>query len=220
MSKKTAFIFRYTSIFTIMLISLSSLSFFLNLYFYGYFLKQNKVVEVVDGDTFQLYSGKRVRLMGVDSPELSRCAGPEAKEELEKLVNGKIVNLKEEVSETYGRSLALVYIGDTLVNQVMLEEGWGRTDYRKNSKRNLLTAAFHKAQAQKKGVWSDLCRTQDMFECDIKGNIDKNTYQKFYHLPGYLHYDEVIIEKDIGEAYFCTEEEAIQAGFKKAAGCE
>jgi len=37
---------------------------------------------VVDGDTFQLKLGKRVRLLGVDAPEYNRCGGKEAKEAL------------------------------------------------------------------------------------------------------------------------------------------
>ncbi|MBI2028840.1 hypothetical protein HYT02_00275 [Candidatus Gottesmanbacteria bacterium] len=48
----------------------------------------------------------------------------------------------------------------------------------------------------------------------------KLRYDKFYHLPGCLHYDKVVIEQDIGEGFFCTEEEAIEAGFQKASGCD
>lgn len=104
----------------------------------------------------------------------------------------------------------------------MLEEGWARTDYRKNSQREVLTKAFHQGQESKKGIWSDLCRQQGEPpdpKCVIKGNIDKSTYEKFYHLPGCKHYDQVVIELDIGGQYFCTEKEAKEAGFKKASGC-
>ena len=192
-----------------------------NVFFYQKLQSQNIVAEVSDGDTFQLASGKRVRLMGVDAPEFDRCGGKQAKEKLSELINGKYVQLKEEVEESFGRSLALVYVGDTLVNEVILSQGWGRTDYRKNSQRDVLTAAFHSAQSAKHGIFSSLCRSQaaKKGECLIKGNIDKNTYDKFYHLPGCLHYGEVVIEKDIGEGYFCTEKEAVEAGFTKAAGC-
>ena len=50
-------------------------SFLLNFYFYSSSEKQKVVTEVVDGDTFQLTSGKRVRLMGVNAPEYERCGG-------------------------------------------------------------------------------------------------------------------------------------------------
>ncbi len=211
--------FRFKTSTLLLLIPLL-VSLVLNVYFYRNQKEQNRVVEVVDGDTFQLLSGKRVRLMGVDAPEADRCGGKEAKEELTKLLQNKIVNLKEEITESYGRALTLVYVNNTLVNKVILEKGWARTDYRKNSQREVLTAAFHKAQKDKIGIWSDLCRSSETADdCKIKGNIDKATYEKFYHLPDCLHYDEVIIEKDIGENYFCTEDEALAAGFRKAQSC-
>ena len=194
----------------------------LNYFFYKYISSQNVVVEVVDGDTFQLAGGKRVRLMGVDVPEYDRCGGKEAKNRLSELILDKKVTLKEEVKEGYGRTLALVYADNKFINEIMMREGWGRADYRKNSQREKLTKAFHLAQKEKLGIFSGLCREEGsppFSECNIKGNIDKNTYEKFYHLPGCSQYDEVVIEKDLGEGYFCTEEEAVSAGFKRASGC-
>lgn len=178
------------------------------------------VAEVVDGDTFQLKSGQRVRLMGVDAPEYDRCAGPEAKDRLKELILGKQVRLAESAPEEFGRDLALVYVGDILVNKVMLEEGWGRPDYRKNSQREILTAAYHQAQGNKIGFFS-LClsSTPPKPACNIKGNIDQATYAKFYHLPGCRHYQEVVLNLAFGEQWFCSEKEALAAGFKKAAGC-
>lgn len=193
-----------------------------NFYLFNKLSSGNIVVEVADGDTFQLASGKRIRLMGVDAPEFDRCGGKEARDRLSSLILNRIVSLKEEASEAYGRTLALIYVNNILVNKVMLEEGWGRTDYRKNSQRDILTAAFHLAQAKQLGIFSSLCREKSPSSpssCLIKGNIDKNTYQKFYHFPGCRQYDQIVIEKDIGERYFCTEEEASAAGFIKASGC-
>ena len=208
------------------LVSILSLSF--NIGLYQREQNQNTVREVVDGDTFQLASGKLVRLIGVDAPEYNRCGGKEARDRLTELINKKVVRLDEEQQETFGRSLALVYLypqtSPTLINEVILKEGWARTDYRKNSKRDILTQAFHEAQTKKLGIWSSLCRESptdvtNSTNCRIKANIDKVTYQKFYHLPGCKQYNQIIIEKDIGEGYFCTEEEAQKAGFVKASGC-
>lgn len=145
------------------------------------------MVEVVDGDTFQLQSGKRVRLMGVDAPEYNRCAGQQAKKRLTELILNKKVTLKEETKDTYGRTLALVYENGNFINRIILEEGWGRTDYRKNYLRDELTRAFHNAKEGELGIFSSLCQSKNQVpagECLIKGNIDQNTYDKFYHLPG------------------------------------
>ncbi|MBU0619137.1 thermonuclease family protein [Patescibacteria group bacterium] len=202
------------------LISLVSLG--LNGFFYYQNQEDNRVVEVVDGDTFQLKSGKRVRLMGVDAPEYDRCGGEQAKARLKELILDQRVQLREEVTEAYGRSLALVYVDRRFINEIMMTEGWGRIDYRKNSQRQVLTDSFHQAQEAKLGIHSDLCRqigqTPDP-DCVIKGNIDLNTYEKFYHLPGCSHYNQVVMQLDVGDQYFCTEAEASAAGFTKASAC-
>jgi hypothetical protein len=46
-------------------------------------MPRGKVKEVVDGDTVILVDGTRIRLAGVDAPELRRKGGGAAKEELE-----------------------------------------------------------------------------------------------------------------------------------------
>jgi hypothetical protein len=49
--------------------------------------------------------------------------------------------------------------------------------------------------------------------CDIKGNIRR---ERIYHLPGQLWYDETVIDPGQGERWFCTEEEAIANGWRRA----
>lgn len=210
-------------IFLFILLLSGIVSFTLNLYFYQYIKKQNTVIKVVDGDTFQLISGKRVRLLGVDAPEYDRCGGKEARQRLKELILNKVVRLKEEQPESFGRSLALVYQNNRFINQIILQEGWGVPDYRKNSQREKLTRAYHQAKEKKRGIFT-LCKEKPDKKppnpnCLIKGNIDKNTYQKFYHLPQCQHYNQIVLDKDIGERYFCSEEEAQKAGFVKASGC-
>jgi len=205
----------------IVLTFVSVISLSLNFYFYKNIREQSRVVDVVDGDTFQLASGKRVRLLGVDAPEYDRCGGPEAKEKLSSLIKDKVVDLKEEHQEAYGRSLALVYQNGRFVNQEIMRDGLGVPDYQKSSQRDILTRTYHQARDSKKGIFS-LCKETGSPpdpNCVIKGNIDKSTYEKFYHLPGCKQYGQVVIDKDIGEGYFCSEKEAQAAGFKKASGC-
>lgn len=49
---------------------------------------------------------------------------------------------------------------------------------------------------------------------DLKGNISAKG-EKIYHAPGQANYNQVEIDKE-GESYFCTEEQAVEAGFRKA----
>ena len=126
------------------LIPLISLILLISLIFNFKFLREKSLVtQVVDGDTFQLKSGERVRLMGVDAPEIEHCGGPEAKKVLAGLILNKNVNVEETVKEKYGRTMALVYVDGKLVNKMMLEQGWGVPDYRKNSQRDILTTGRH-----------------------------------------------------------------------------
>ncbi|HEX3553078.1 MAG TPA: hypothetical protein VIA62_07610 [Thermoanaerobaculia bacterium] len=52
--------------------------------------------------------------------------------------------------------------------------------------------------------------------CAIKGNISQRTGEKIYHLPGQRWYDRTVISPEKGEAWFCTEAEAQQNGWRKA----
>jgi len=99
-----------------------------------------KVIKVYDGDTItvasKLYQKKdapvyrfQVRLNGIDSPEI-KGGGEHEKElaknsrnELSKLIMGKIVDLKNVSTEKYGRVLADVYYGNINVCDWMIENG-------------------------------------------------------------------------------------------------
>lgn len=52
-------------------------------------------------------------------------------------------------------------------------------------------------------------------QCLIKGNIN-NKKEKIYHMPDQRDYDKTVINTSKGERWFCTEEEALEAGWRKA----
>jgi len=59
----------------------------------------------------------------------------------------------------------------------------------------------------------------DKQNCNIKGNISKKTGKKVYHLPGCTDYDKITIKESKGERWFCSELEAIHAGWSKSSKC-
>jgi hypothetical protein len=52
-------------------------------------------------------------------------------------------------------------------------------------------------------------------ECLIKGNINSRG-EHIFHVPGGVSYNRTIVDPEHGEVWFCSEEEAIAAGFRKA----
>ncbi len=53
--------------------------------------------------------------------------------------------------------------------------------------------------------------------CHIKGNISVDTGERIYHVQGQEFYSRASIRPDQGERWFCTEEDAVAAGWRKAA---
>lgn len=83
------------------------------------------VARVIDGDTVELTSGDRVRLIGIDAHEKGEKCYKEAKERMEELVFGKNVTLESDITDKdkYRRLLRYVFVDDKFVNWVMVREG-------------------------------------------------------------------------------------------------
>jgi len=86
------------------------------------------VTEVIDGDTFYLGNGDKVRMLGINTPESGRPYSEEATEFLTNMILGKEVILvndsKNGDSDSYGRLLAHVFVDDTFVNYEIIKAGF------------------------------------------------------------------------------------------------
>ena len=51
--------------------------------------------------------------------------------------------------------------------------------------------------------------------CNIKGNIYKKG-DRIYHVPGQKYHDKTVISERDGERWFCSEDEARKAGWRKS----
>jgi len=180
------------------------------------------VIGVIDGDTVVLEGKSRVRLRFIDAPEKGLCGYEEATKLLETLVIGKSVRIEETIPDQYGRGMALVYVGNTLVNKEMLSSGWVRYHSDNASVADELKAVVAAAKNEKLGIYT-ACQSTDIPDnpkCIIKGNIDDNSTRRNYYLPDCAQYKFTIVEKDMGEGWFCSEAEARKAGFTKAKTCK
>ena len=94
------------------------------------------VKHVVDGDTidvsFDIYGIQRIRLVGVNTPEIGEEGYEEAKEFINKTCLGEIVKLDADdrkQHDRYYRILAVVYVNDTNLNEKLLREGYAEIMY-------------------------------------------------------------------------------------------
>jgi len=126
---------------------------------------QGTVGWVIDGDTFQLDTGERIRFIGIDTPEYQPWKhrtdfyGKEAFLFTKSLLKDKKVLLEKDVSEKdkYGRTLAYVYLEDgTFVNRLLVAEGYARArNYPPDSHyQKTLKEAEKAAKGLKKGLWA------------------------------------------------------------------
>lgn len=213
-------------IFLVFLLFFLACSFLTNLFLFYQYRERDRVVRVVDGDSFQTKDGRRIRLLGLDAPERSQCMYQEAKEKLTTLTLDKHVKLTDKVTDDYGRILANVFIADfpplirgIFVNRELIKGGFAKFAYVSSPYYNELKELGKQAKSDKTGIYSDSCRgSTPNSECVIKGNVTTEGV-RLYHLPSCLHYNEVIVDRSYGDRWFCTENEAIAAGFRKAAGC-
>ena len=182
-----------------------------------------KAVGVIDGDTIVLDGKVKLRLRQIDAPELEFCWGEESKQYLDDLVTGKYIEIKEKTLDQMGRDMALVYLNGKNVNEMILAAGMARYHSDSTSVREDLKVAQEKAKTNNLGLFSEKCYQPDINsekpDCNIKANIDKNTKEKVYYLPGCVQYKTTIVEKDIGENWYCSEKEALEAGYRKSERC-
>jgi endonuclease YncB( thermonuclease family) len=88
-----------------------------------------RVVSVHDGDTITIQAENatrvRVRLYGIDAPELRQEHGHDAQLAMSSMVAGRQVEARPMARDRYGRTVALVRAGNaTSVNEEMVRQGW------------------------------------------------------------------------------------------------
>lgn len=142
--------------------------------------KAFEVVRVVDGDTLDLRMGDgdspttRVRLWGVDTPELAKPGSnqpaepwaEESKAYVTDRVQGKRVTLKlqeHRLRGRYGRLLAYVVLPDgSVLNAELIERGFSEHDDRWSHDRSSDYDALERAaRQQQRGLWSKAAKIAD-----------------------------------------------------------
>jgi len=179
-----------------------------------------------------------VRLHGIDAPEtaqlcrdaagIDRRCGKAATKALERFVAGREIRCSGTERDKYRRLLAVCRVGGREINRWMVANGWARAylhysrDY---------AAEERDAMRARRGLWAGSFNAPWEFRhagrrvaaaappdpgCPIKGNISVNG--RIYHTPASRWYDVTAIDPAQGERWFCSEREALEAGWRAPRG--
>lgn len=143
------------------------------------------VADVIDGDTIEVDTGERVRLIGIDTPETKHptrgveCYGREAAARTEQLLPvGTSLRLEYDVQrlDRFGRTLAYVYrISDDLfVNLALVQNGYAQAfTYPPNvSHADEFVAAAREAREAGRGLWGPACEESAATSAAPSGGCD------------------------------------------------
>jgi endonuclease YncB( thermonuclease family) len=188
-------------------------------------------VRVLDGDTITAFNKRpNIRLVGFNAPETDRAACPaerelgiRAKDRLLALVRAG--NLTFEYIRcscpagthgtpicNYGRDCGTLKSNGRDVGDILINEGLA-VPFKCNATSCPKTPRPWCNQVTPSAVPILIPSTAQT--CLIKGNIN-NKGELIYHVPGQRFYEQTIIDPAKGERMFCTENEAIAAGWRKA----
>ncbi|MEQ1647089.1 MAG: thermonuclease family protein [Hyphomicrobiaceae bacterium] len=188
---------------------------------------------VIDGDTIDVGT-TRVRLEGIDAPENGQTChrrligswpcGYAATTHLAKLIDGKDVECQNRGLDKYGRTLGICTFGTIDISAAMVSEGlaWAFVKYSK-----LYLPQEAEARSAKRGIWEtdnmpawdyrakawDVADDKAPDGCAIKGNVGRNGL--IYHMPWSPWYGRIRMDGS-GKRWFCSENEAVAAGWRAA----
>ncbi len=192
------------------------------------------LARVIDGDTLEI-AGRHVRLEGIDAPETGqtcgrrligswRC-GSAATDALAKLVAKRRVSCESHGNDKYDRMLGICFVDGRDINAEMVREGfaWAFVKYSQRTcsrrpRRASLASVSGKATPSRPGSIARSAgpapsRTAPK-GCAIKGNVTDHGH--IYHMPWSPWYGKVKVEEAKGERWFCSESEAVAAGWRAA----
>lgn len=180
------------------------------------------VSRVIDGDTFETTEKQLIRINGIQAPEKNLCGWEESTETLKRIIAQKQVYIKVVYLDTYRRMIADVYLPDgSNLAEMLAKEGSVFVLQKSGSNPALLTAGGE-ARDHQRGIFGPPCTTEtntDKPSCSIKANRKADGTAGIYHYEGCREYTTTIVQKYLGDEWFCIQAEAVKAGYTKSKNC-
>jgi endonuclease YncB( thermonuclease family) len=85
-----------------------------------------QVTGIIDGDSLEVAQGGRsfqVRLWGIDAPEYDQDCADAAKTWLQRVTSNSTARLERKYTDRFGRTVAMVWVDETLLNEALIERG-------------------------------------------------------------------------------------------------
>lgn len=184
------------------------------------------VTRVIDGDTIEVTfeDGRveRVRYIGIDTPERYEDLSREATEANERLVAGKKVRLKRDVSERdkYGRLLRYVYVGSLFVNAELVRQDYAAVaTYPPDVKyADLFVRLQREAREKQVGLWAP--KKERAVEPQRRGQFVGNKRSKKLHNLAHSSCQYYVsLMSEANKVFFNSEQEAMDAGYYPCKRC-
>lgn len=213
-------------------------------------LLEGKVVAIADGDTITILDTAnrqhRIRLTGIDAPESRQAFGNVSRENLSRLIFGRLVIVEYNKLDRYGRVLGKVTLDgkDICLEQIRDGLAWHFKRYEAEQDlrdRRSYGQAERFAREQTRGLWKDASptppwdyrggRTTSMNPArppvavgrpeftarhSLAGPIIGNRRSKIFHRPTCPNYTDVSPNNRV---LFQSSEEAEEAGYRAARNC-
>ena len=191
---------------------------------------------MIDGDTIEL-SGRHVRLEGIDAPEIAQTCGrwligtwpcgTAAGAALEKLIGGETVTCDSRGLDKYGRTLGVCFVAGRDINAEMVREGyaWALVKYSTS-----YVQGEAEARALHIGIWQGKAEPAWEFRAHRWAGAEagcakglRNQRQRDRPRPNHTTcpwspwYGKIRIDEAKGKRWFCSEAEALAAGWRPVA---
>jgi endonuclease YncB( thermonuclease family) len=146
-----------------------------------------KVKRIIDGDTFEVETGEKIRLIGINAPEISDIFGQDSKQHLSKLIANKTVYLKtDNISnnqDRHQRLLRYVFLDEVDINKKMISDGFAFAylKYHFSSAREYKRAQIM-ARENNKGIWGNGGENNEIKGYEQKKDLKQNPSIKIYLL--------------------------------------
>lgn len=192
------------------------------------------LAHVIDGDTIRVRNVV-IRLQGIDAPELAqKCrrangdkwsCGKSSATALKGFIGQQVVKCFGHGMDVHDRLIATCFVNETDLGKELVASGLA-VAFRKysetysdletatrNLRRGMWATDFELPARYRAKRWEVAAQTAPDPNCPIKGNINRKDV-RIYHTPWSRMYSRTKISPNKGERWFCTEGEAIAAGWR------